>query len=583
MSRGPNVIERLRELQKRDGWLTDKGLAELSRSSNTPVHELFGVASFYPEFHLSEPPRVRVQVCTALPCQMRGSEGLVRVAEKMAANHPDVQVRRAPCLGACERAPVAIVDGHIQTCGHERTAKDIVATIDAAIAGTGKAQSWFPHGIKGPFKTDPYSGPSEHFGTLKNLLQTDGFGRVIEEIKNANLRGMGGAGKPAERKWAQVAEQHSDEKFVVANADESEPGTLKDREILRNLPHLVVEGMIIAGLTVGAKQGYIYLRHEYEEQHEALEHALAHAKEIGLMGDNIGGTGKSFDLRVFVSPGGYVLGEASALLEALEGKRGQPRNQITDLGIKSGVPSYNGLWGKPTVVNNVETYLYVPIIMAKGAQWYNEQGINGSTGIKFASVCGDVNKPGVFEIPMGLTFAEIIEKAGGPKGGWENFKAFAPSGPTYGFRPLTDIDTKMDFPDVNKPPQCAVGSGAIIVLDKSRCMIDAAINFTRFFRNESCGKCVPCRVGSKQLVHLIRTVRGFEDQTATDTANGREALETIDRLNDLLFKGSICGLGQVVPAPLVSVRKYWAEDVESHLKTGRCQSSLCPVVKRSTP
>jgi NADH:ubiquinone oxidoreductase subunit F (NADH-binding) len=181
---------------------------------------------------------------------------------------------------------------------------------------------------------------------------------------------------------------------------------------------------------------------------------------------------------------------------------------------------------------------------------------------------------------MGLTFGELIEKAGGVKGGWENFKAFAPSGPTYGFRPLTDIDTKMDFPDVNKPPMAAVGSGAVIVLDRTRCMVDAAINFTRFFRNESCGKCVPCRVGSRQLVHLIRTVRGYEDHNAGDAAQAREALETIDRLNDVLIKGSICGLGQVVPAPLQSVRKFWAEDVESHVKTGRCDASLCPVVRR---
>jgi NADH:ubiquinone oxidoreductase subunit F (NADH-binding)/NADH:ubiquinone oxidoreductase subunit E len=620
MSRGPNVIQRLRTLQKRDGWLTDKGLKELALASDTPVHELFGVASFYPEFHLSEPPRVMVRVCTALPCQMRGSELMVRKLEKDAKGHPDVHVRRAPCLGACERAPVVIVNEHIQTCGHGCSAKDIVDTVDGVIAGTVKPKSLFPHGIRGPFKTDPYSSPEEHFSTVKKLLESGDMFKLEKSEKSAggndkmypiplirieqgNLRGMGGAGAPAMRKWSQVYEQHSEEKFVVANADESEPGTLKDREVMRNLPHLVCEGMIIAGLALGAQQGYIYLRHEYEEQHEALEHALKRAREMGVLGENIMGSGKTFNLEVYVSPGGYVLGECSALLEALEGKRGQPRNGFGDVGDK-GLPSYNGLWGKPTLVNNIETYVYVPVILAKGPQWFKDQGVSGSEGLKFASVCGDVVHGGVFEVPMGTTFGELIEKAGGVKGGWENFKAFAPSGPSFGFRPLTDIDCKMDFPDkkkkgteTNKETGAAattdphahkeeearvlnVGSGAVIVLDKSRCMVDAAINFTRFFRNESCGKCVPCRVGSQQLVNLIRNVRGVEGQNAKDTGHARDALLTVDRLNDVLYKGSICGLGKVVPVPLDTVRKYWPDELEMHIKTGTCGAATCPVVKR---
>jgi NADH:ubiquinone oxidoreductase subunit F (NADH-binding)/NADH:ubiquinone oxidoreductase subunit E len=633
MSRGPNVIQRLRILQKRDGWLTEKGLKELSLESDTPVHELFGVASFYPEFHLSEPPRVTVRVCTALPCQMRGSELMVRALEKKAKDRPDVRVNRAPCLGACERAPVVIVNEHIQTCHHERTAKDIVATVDAAIAGTAKPKSYPPHGIRGPFKTDPYNSPDEHFGTVKKLLQSGDMFKLeksekpvgndkmypipLIRIEQGNLRGMGGAGAPAMRKWSQVYEQKSDEKFVVANADESEPGTLKDREIMRNLPHLVCEGMIIAGLALGAQQGYIYLRHEYEEQHEALEHALKRAREMGVLGENIMGSGKTFNLEVYVSPGGYVLGECTALLEALEGKRGQPRNGMGDFGEQS-LPSFHGLWGKPTLVNNIETYVYVPVILAKGPEWFKAQGVNGSQGLKFASVCGDVVHGGVFEIPMGTTFGELIEKAGGVKGGWENFKAFAPSGPSFGFRPLTDIDCKMDFPEKRKKPAdpaaghgdhkgdghgdghgdahgdahhdthhveeelkiLNVGSGAVIVLDKSRCMVDAAINFTRFFRNESCGKCVPCRVGSQQLVNLIRSVRGVEGQNARDTAHARDALTTVDRLNDVLYKASICGLGKVVPVPLDTVRKYWPEELEMHIKTGTCGAATCPVVKR---
>ncbi len=564
----PNIIESLREVQRKHGWLTEDALKELSRKIEKPVHELFGVATFFPEFHVAPPPRTKISVCTALPCQMRGSEELVRALERAAASHADVEVKRAPCLGACDRTPVAIIDGKLQSCDRTCTAKDILATGTAVLAGKADVKASLPHGISGPFKSDPYTDGGEKFGALRALIQSANYASVLKQVKDANLRGMGGAGKPAARKWEQVAEQLCDEKYVVCNADESEPGTLKDREIMRNVPHLVVEGMIIAGLTLGAKQGFIYLRHEYEEQHEALEHALGEAKAAGLLGDNVGGSGKTFNLRVFVSPGGYVLGEASALLEALEGKRGQPRNQIVDLGLKVGIPSYNGLWGKPTLVNNVETYAYVPAILMKGPAWFKQQGIRGSEGLKWASVCGDVVNPGVFEVPMGTTFRELIDMAGGPNGGWQNFKAFAPSGPTYGFRPLADVEGTMDF---HAPPKVAVGSGAVIVLDKSRCMLDAALNFTRFFRNESCGKCVPCRLGSNQMVNLIKTARNIGSPEIA-----QRIPEDINRLEDLMVKGSICGLGQVVAVPIQTVMKYWSDEVQDHLTLGHCHASGCP-------
>jgi NADH:ubiquinone oxidoreductase subunit F (NADH-binding)/NADH:ubiquinone oxidoreductase subunit E len=572
MLRSPNLIESLRELQRRDGWLTSSGLNELAKRLNKPVHEVFGVATFYPEFDLAPPRRVKIQVCTALPCQMRDSERLIRALEARAAESADVEVRRAPCLGACDRAPAAIINHKLQSCNRMRSARHILADALEVIDGKREPRSWLPHGIEGPFKTDPYSNSAERFGAVRQLIASGDYKRVFEAIKDADLRGMGGAGKPAFRKWAQVAEQECSEKYIVCNADESEPGTLKDREILRNVPHLVVEGMIIAGLTLGASQGFIYLRHEYEEQHAAIENAIAAARTAGLLGDNAGGSGKAFDLRVFVSPGGYVLGEASALLEALEGKRGQPRNQIVDLGLKAGIPSYNGLWGQPTLVNNVETYAYVPVILLKGAQWFEEQGTAGSKGLKWVSVCGDVNNPAVFEVPLGTTFRRVIEMAGGVTGGWDNFKAFAPSGPTYGFRPPADVDGTMDF---HSPPKPAVGSGAIIVLNKSRCMLDAALNFTRFLRNESCGKCAPCRLGSNQMVNLIKSARSIGD---AETAARIPA--EIDRLEQVLVKGSICGLGQVVAVSMKCVMKYWPEDVDQHLKVGYCSASGCPSAGR---
>jgi NADH:ubiquinone oxidoreductase subunit F (NADH-binding) len=546
-------------------------LAELSRRLDRPIHEIYGVASFYPEFHLSPRPRVEIAVCDALPCKMNGAEALLRKLKDRAKGKADVVIRRCPCLGACDWAPAVTIDGKLQTCNYARTAADLLGDAEAAIRGTGECDAWPPRGINGPFRTDPYHSREEHFGALKTLTASGDYPSVIKAVTEANLRGMGGAGKPADRKWLQVAAQKSDEKYVVCNADESEPGTLKDREILRNLSHLVVEGMIIAGLAVGATRGYVYLRHEYKEQHNALNHAISLAQRIGLLGSNVGGSGMKFNLNVFVSPGGYILGEATALLEALEGKRGQPRNQIIDLGMQMGIPSFNGLWGKPTLLNNVETFVYIPTIVKNGAGWFKDQGIAPSQGLKWASVCGDVNNPGVFEVSMGAKFSEVIERAGGVRGGRENFKAFAPSGPSYGFLPPAQADQTLDF---RGWPAVSVGSGAIIVLDKSRCMIDSALNFTQFFRNESCGKCVPCRVGSQQMVNLIEMIGA-----GVDHGKAKALLESIPRLEELLEKGSICGLGQVVARPIQTVLKHWPDEVEAHLKNGRCPANVCQIAE----
>jgi NADH:ubiquinone oxidoreductase subunit F (NADH-binding) len=386
---------------------------------------------------------------------------------------------------------------------------------------------------------------------------------------------MGGAGKPVSRKLDQVFGEKSDKKYVVCNADESEPGTLKDREILLNFRYLLVESMTIVALALGAQKGFIYIRHEYKQQADILRQEIHWAKTHGFLGDNVLGSGLPFDLEVFVSPGGYVMGEMTALLEAIEGKRGQPRNQIVDLGMKKALPSFQGLWGKPTLVSNVETYIYVPAILHKGPQWLKDQGVRGCQGLKWASVCGDVLTPGVFEVPMGTTYREMLEKAGGPRG---HLKAFAPSGPSFPFLPATDqfLDSPMDFkPTTSSEPNAVIeagahiGSGAILFLNTGRCMIDAALNFTRFFRNESCGKCVPCRVGSQKMVDIIKEIR------AGAGALYDEARENIRRLSDVLEETSICGLGKVVPKPMQSVIQHFPEEVEAHVNLQHCPANVC--------
>jgi NADH:ubiquinone oxidoreductase subunit F (NADH-binding) len=353
-----------------------------------------------------------------------------------------------------------------------------------------------------------------------------------------------------------------DEKYIVCNADESEPGTFKDRFLLENVPHLLVEGMLLAGLVTGARLGIVYIRHEYEGQLEIIEHEIAAARAAGALGPSVFGSGRAFELETFVSPGGYICGEESALLEALEGKRGEPRN-------KPPFPVTHGLHNKPTVINNVETFALAPVILARGAEWFRAQGKAGASGLKFVGISGDVVRPGVYEIGMGTPAREVIfERAGGMAGG-RPLKAWAPSGPSSGFLPPSMVDVPLDFDSLAKAGSM-LGSGALLALSDEACMLDMALNAVRFFRNESCGKCVPCRVGSAKMVDVLADIAG---------GRGRpEHLAMIDDLSHALIQTSICGLGQVVPMPIRSVLTHFRDEVDEHLLHKRCPAHVCPML-----
>ncbi|MGC1490733.1 MAG: NADH-ubiquinone oxidoreductase-F iron-sulfur binding region domain-containing protein, partial [Candidatus Acidiferrum sp.] len=410
--------------------------------------------------------------------------------------------------------------------------------------------------------SDPY-GEGEKYGALQKLASTKDWDGALAELKAAELRGMGGAGFPTSMKWDLVRKQPGAEKYIVCNADESEPGTIKDRFIMTHLPHLVIEGMIVAGLVTGAKKGILYIRHEYHLQEEILGEELRRCYHAGFLGKNIAGSELSFDLEIFVSPGGYICGEESALIEAIEGKRAEPRN-------KPPFPGQAGLWQKPTVINNVETFANVPQILARGVEWYKAQGQGGSRGWKFVGVSGHVAKPGIFEVPMGTAMREVIyQHAGGIRGG-RPLKAFAPSGPSSGYLPASIVDVRLDFKALADAGSM-LGSGAIVVCDDTTCMLDMALNAVRFYRNESCGKCVPCRVGSQKMADLLaRWTRGgvAEKQYQADLA-------LIDELCQAMSLTSICGLGQIVPAPVQSVLKHFREEVDAHVLKGRCPSGIC--------
>src|SRR5256885_1973032 len=333
------------------------------------------------------------------------------------------------------------------------------------------------------------------------------------------------------------------------------------RSITEHSPHRVLEGMLRAGMVTGARTGIIYIRHEYEAQAAVLQREIDDCRRRGLLGAGARGGRVPFDVSLFVSPGGYICGEESALLEALEGKRAEPRN-------KPPFPGTHGLWQKPTVINNVETFALVPLILTTGAEAFKRLGRGGAAGPKFVGVSGHVERPGVYEIAMGTRAREVIvERAGGVLDG-RALKAFAPSGASSGYLPASMVDVPLDFKSLQQAGSM-LGSGAIVVCADGTCMLDMALNAVRFFKNESCGKCVPCRVGSAKLVDIL-----------SEIAHGRghaEHLETIDQLSEAMALTSICGLGQVAPAPIKSVITHFPEEIEVHVARQRCPSGVCPM------
>ena len=408
--------------------------------------------------------------------------------------------------------------------------------------------------------------------------------RLINELKAADLRGMGGAGVPAHQKWNDVWKAKGEEKYVICNADESEPGTFKDRELLTRHPHLVLEGVILAGLLTGATRGWIYIRHEYAEQIAIMNAEIRRAESLGACGPRIAGTAMSFPVEVFTSPGGYICGEQSALVEAMEDHRAQPRNKPPQL-------ETNGLHDRPTLVSNVETFAWAPVIALRGGQWYADTGTAGCKGSRLFSISGDVARPGVYELANGTPLRTLIHELCG--GTPRPLKAFAPSGPSGGFLPAmlptaalprgwekrapTDLveqvatggGTHLDILDLPLDLQrfrdlgLAIGAG-LVVYDESRDMVAEAVNCSQFFRDESCGKCVPCRLGSHKIVEMGEELLsgGLDGPRLED----RRTL--VDELTRAMEMTSICGLGMVVGKPFQSALEFFPEDVRRHVAGG---------------
>jgi NADH:ubiquinone oxidoreductase subunit F (NADH-binding)/(2Fe-2S) ferredoxin len=382
---------------------------------------------------------------------------------------------------------------------------------------------------------------------------------VLEEVKASELRGRGGAGFPTGKKWEFTAKAKSDVKYVICNADEGEPGTFKDRVIMEGDPHLLIEGMILAGFATGANYGYIYIRGEYDLSIRRLQKAIDQARSYGFLGENILGSGFSFDIEIKKGAGAYICGEETALIESIEGKRGEPRK-------KPPYPPTCGLWGKPTVINNVETLANVPPIVVNGAEWFKKFGVPGSYGTKLFSLMGDVNYKGVIEIPFGVKLSSIINDVGfGIKGG-KKLKGVILGGVSGSLITPNEIDTPVDFNSLALI-EAGPGSGSIVVLSEDRCIVDIAKNIAYFFRHESCGKCTPCRVGTEEMYKIIDSIsKGFGEV---------KDLERLDKLSTSMKLTSFCGLGQTAPNIIQqSLRKFREEWLE-HINERKCSANVC--------
>jgi NADH:ubiquinone oxidoreductase subunit F (NADH-binding)/NADH:ubiquinone oxidoreductase subunit E len=550
------IVEELRAVQREFGYLPAEQLVAVSKKIDVPITRLHQVASFYPHFRLTPPPKADVRVCRDMSCHLKGAERLRANLESRfaGARKEDVTIGGVSCLGQCDHAPACAVNDRIYGDLDDVRVEEMIL----GVLSHGELPEPSRRFREVECASDPYRG-GERYAAVRRLVETRGFNIALETLKSSGLRGLGGAGFPTAAKWQAVRDQADPEKYVVCNGDESEPGTFKDRFILTHIPHLTIEGMIAAGLITGARKGVLYIRHEYEAQIAICEEEIRRCRQEGLVGQRILGTDLTFELEIFVSPGGYICGEESALLEAIEGKRAEPRN-------KPPFPVMQGLWNKPTVINNVETFAHAAQVLVRGVDAYKAQGTNGMAGLKFVGVSGDVIRPGVYELPMGTPMSDLIYKYAGGLPNGKKLKAFAPSGPSSGYLPASMVDVHLDFKSLADAGSM-LGSGAVIVCAEPTCMLEMALIATQFYRNESCGKCVPCRIGSQKMVEILT---GW-----TKGAGNASDLALINELSQAMALTSICGLGQIVPAPIGSVLKHFRDEVDAHITHRECPSGVC--------
>jgi NADH:ubiquinone oxidoreductase subunit F (NADH-binding)/(2Fe-2S) ferredoxin len=533
--------------------------------------------------------RSHVLVCGGTGCTSSGSDLIIEQFEKQLADHDlenEIKVIRTGCFGLCEAGPVVIVYPEGTFYSHVKPAdvKEIVeehllkGRVVRRLVYAEKGEhpdagkpldeiSFYKHqtrvalrncGVIDPENIDEYIAFDGYMALAKCLTEMSPQ-EVIDHIKAANLRGRGGGGFPAGNKWQFAANSKADKKYVICNADEGDPGAFMDRSVLEGDPHSVLEAMAICGYAIGSDEGYIYVRAEYPIAVERLKTAIKQAREYGLLGKNILGSDFSFDINLRLGAGAFVCGEETALMASIEGKRGEPKP-------KPPFPAVSGLFAKPTNINNVETYANVPPIINKGIEWFRSMGTERSPGTKVFALGGKINNTGLVEVPMGTPLRTVIYDIGGgiPKN--KKFKAVQTGGPSGGCIPASLLDVPIEYDSLIEIGSM-MGSGGMVVMDEDNCMVDIARFFLDFTVEESCGKCTPCRLGTKRMLEILnRIVEG----------KGEDGdIERLERLARTISSSSLCGLGQTAPNPVLSTLRYFRDEYEAHIYEKRCPAHHC--------
>ena len=534
--------------------------------------------------------RSHVMICGGTGCTSSGSDRVAAAFEAeivTAGLENEVKVIRTGCFGLCALGPIVviypegtfysmvkpedvaeIVGEHllkgrpvIRLLYNETVAEDnsIKSLDETSFYKKQKRIALRNCGVINPENIEEYIA-FDGYAALGKALTEMTPDEVIQVVLDSGLRGRGGGGFPTGRKWQLAcADRGKVEKYVCCNADEGDPGAFMDRSVLEGDPHSVIEAMAIAGYAIGADRGYVYVRAEYPIAVNRLSTAIAQAREYGLLGQNIFGTGFSFDIDIKLGAGAFVCGEETALMTSIEGNRGEPRPRPP-------FPAKKGLFGRPTILNNVETYANIPQIILKGADWFRSMGTEKSPGTKVFALGGKIKHTGLVEVPMGTTLREIVEEIGGGIPGGKKFKAAQTGGPSGGCIPASLIDTPIDYDNLMAIGSM-MGSGGLIVMDEDTCMVDIAKFFLEFTVDESCGKCTPCRVGTKRLLELLEKIT---------SGNGTmRDLERIEELAQFIKENSLCGLGQTAPNPVLSTLKYFREEYLAHIQDKRCPAGVC--------
>ena len=532
--------------------------------------------------------RSHILVCGGTGCTSSGSARIVTAFEKELATaglDKEVKVIKTGCFGLCALGPIVVV--YPEGAFYSQVKPEDIPEIVEEHLLKGRivkrllySETVQEDTVKSLGETDFYK--KQRRVALKNCgvidpenineyIAYDGYmalGKVLSEmtpeevvkcILDSGLRGRGGGGFPTGRKWAFAAAQPKGIKYVCCNADEGDPGAFMDRSVLEGDPHVVLEAMSIAGYAIGAQQGYIYVRAEYPIAVKRLQVAISQAREMGLLGKNILGTGFDFDIDIRLGAGAFVCGEETALMTSIEGHRGEPRPRPP-------FPAVKGLFGKPTILNNVETYANVPQIILNGPEWFSAMGTERSKGTKVFALGGKIHNTGLVEVPMGTTLREIVEEIGGGIPGGKKFKAAQTGGPSGGCIPAQYLDIPVDYDNLIEIGSM-MGSGGLIVMDEDTCMVDIAKFFLEFTVDESCGKCTPCRIGTKRLYELLDKI-----------TKGKATMEDLDKLETLCYhikENALCGLGQTAPNPVLSTLKYFRDEYIAHIQEKRCPAGVC--------